>query len=152
MIRFERTTRIAAPLEQVFAFFSTHENLGRITPPAMRFRILESPGAKLYEGARIRYAMRIAGLPVRWTTRITLWRENEAFADLQERGPYRYWLHTHTFRAAGENEVEMHDLVEYDLPLGILGRLVAGRFVRRQLQAIFDYRAMAIRNFFASGG
>ncbi|HET7435187.1 MAG TPA: SRPBCC family protein [Thermoanaerobaculia bacterium] len=148
MIRFERTTFIAAPLAEVFAFFATHENLARITPPAMRFRIIESPGAKLFEGARIRYSMRIAGLPVRWTTRITLWRENEAFADLQERGPYRYWLHTHTFRAV-PGGVSMHDQVDYDLPLGPLGRFVAGRFVKRQLEAIFDYRAEVIQKQFS---
>ena len=139
----ERTTFIDAPLPAVFDFFSLHENLQRITPPRMRFRITSSPGPRLREGDRIEYALRVFGLPMRWTTRITLWRENEVFADLQERGPYRYWLHTHTFRAK-DGGVEMHDRVEYELPFGFLGRVLGAWVVRRQLEEIFDYRAKVL--------
>ena len=150
MTRFERTTFIAAPVARVFEFFAAPDNLGRITPPEMRFRITDGPGRPLREGDRIRYAMRVFGLPVRWTTLITIWRDGEVFADLQERGPYRYWLHTHTFREV-PGGVEMHDLVEYDLPLGLLGRLVAGRLVARQLEKIFDHRARVIGEVFETG-
>ncbi|HEY0142879.1 MAG TPA: SRPBCC family protein [Thermoanaerobaculia bacterium] len=141
--RFERTTRIAAPIADVFAFFGAPANLGRITPPEMGFRITDGPDRPLRAGDRISYRIRIMGIPIHWRTLITRWEDSVAFADLQERGPYRYWLHTHTFRDLG-NEVEMHDLVEYELPLGVLGRLFGGWFVRRQLEAIFDYRADVI--------
>jgi ligand-binding SRPBCC domain-containing protein len=139
----ERTTFIAAPLAEVFDFFSVHENLQRITPPKMRFRITASPGPRLKQGDRIEYAMKFFGVPLRWTTLITIWRENEAFADLQERGPFRYWLHTHTFRAK-DGGVEMHDRIDYQLPLGVLGRLFGAWLVRQQLEAIFDYRGEAL--------
>ena len=109
----------------------------------MRFRILDSPGRRLREGDRIRYSIRVMGLPIRWTTRIVQWRENESFADVQERGPYRYWHHTHTFREVAGG-VEMRDLVEYELPFGVIGDLFGGWLVRRQLRAIFDYRASAV--------
>ena len=146
-MRFERTTFIAAPVKRVFEFFEAPENLARITPPEMRFRIIDGPARNLREGDRIRYALRVFGLPIRWTTHITIWRDGEVFADLQERGPYRYWLHTHTFREV-PGGVEMHDAVEYELPLGFLGRLVAGRLVARQLERIFDHRAKVIREVF----
>lgn len=151
---FERTTRIEAPLSDVFSFFSLHENLQRITPEQMRFRITKSPGARLKEGDRIEYKLRFLGIPLRWTTLITRFRENEVFADLQERGPFRYWLHTHTFRAvrdgAEHRAVEMHDRVEYELPLGLLGRLFGAHLVARQLRAVFEFRANAIRAAFPS--
>jgi len=145
--RFTRVTRIAAPIDEIFAFFEAPANLGRITPPSMRFRIAHGPTQRLREGDRIQYVFRIFGIPMRWTTHITLWRDGEAFADLQERGPYRYWLHTHTFRQDGA-EVEMTDVVEYELPFGLLGRLVGGRLVARQLEAIFSYRASVIAEVF----
>jgi ligand-binding SRPBCC domain-containing protein len=145
---FEQTTVIRAPLAQVFTFFSAPQNLARLTPPKMRFRITNGPGRALREGDLIDYEIRILGIPLHWRTRVTAWRENEMFADVQERGPYRKWLHTHTFRevAAG---VEMHDRVEYEVPLGWLGQLAAGWWVTREVQAIFAYREQAIAQIFA---
>ncbi|HEX7829742.1 MAG TPA: SRPBCC family protein [Thermoanaerobaculia bacterium] len=143
----ERTTFIDAPIADVFDFFSLPENLGRITPPQMRFRILRGPNRRLREGDNIQYSMRVFGIPLRWTTRIALWRDGDAFADLQESGPYRYWLHTHTFREV-DGRVEMHDRVEYELPFGFLGRLFGTPLVRSQLESIFAFRAKAIHDIF----
>ena len=140
---FERTTTIAAPLPRVFDFFAQPGNLARITPPSTRFRIVAGPGRRLREGDRIEYALRVFGLPFCWTSRIEAWRENESFADVQERGPYKSWRHTHSFRATAEG-TEMHDRVEYELPFGVLGTLVAGRLVARKLEAIFDFRSRAV--------
>jgi ligand-binding SRPBCC domain-containing protein len=144
----ERTTILRAPLADVFRFFSDTRNLARITPPSMHFRVLSAPDRPLREGDRTRYQLRVAGVPVSWTTLITECRENEAFTDEQERGPYRLWRHTHSFRELEPGVVEMHDRVEYELPLGILGRFAAGWFVRRQLREVFDHRAAAIRDLF----
>lgn len=142
-----RTTFIRAPLPEVFTFFSDPQNLARITPEKMGFEIVAAPDRSLRAGDRIEYRIRILGVPLRWTTLITRWEENVAFADLQERGPYRRWLHTHSFRAV-DGGVEMGDVVEYELPLGLLGRLAAGWMVRRQLRTIFDHRAAAIEGYF----
>ena len=140
---FERTTFLPAPLPRVFDFFAQPANLARITPPSARFRIVAGPGRRLREGDRVDYALRVFGLPFRWRSRIEAWRENESFADVQGRGPYKSWRHTHTFREV-DGGVEMHDVVEYELPFGLLGRLVAERLVRRELEKIFDYRGEAV--------
>jgi ligand-binding SRPBCC domain-containing protein len=142
--RFERTTFLPARLDRVFEFFGAPENLGRITPASMHFRITRGPDRRLREGDRIEYSLRVFGLPMRWKTHITMWRDGEVFADFQERGPYKYWLHTHRFREV-EGGVEMHDAVDYELPLGWLGELIAGKLVRRELNRIFDFRAQAVR-------
>lgn len=144
---FEKTTTIVAPLAEVFRFFAEPGNLARITPPQMRFRVTNGPGRPLRAGDRIEYEMRILGIPVRWRTLINSWRENESFSDLQERGPYRSWLHTHTFRAVAGG-VEMRDHVDYELSLGWIGRLAAGWWVRRELARIFAYRESVIRKAF----
>ena len=146
----ERLTTVEAPLERVFQFFSDPRNLGKITPPAMGFQIVSAPDRALREGDRIEYKIKVLGVPLRWVTLITSWRENESFSDFQEKGPYRRWLHTHTFRAVGGG-TEMRDRVEYELPLGWAGELAAGWFIRLQLRGIFDYRAKAIHAEFGGG-
>jgi ligand-binding SRPBCC domain-containing protein len=147
---FRSQTFIAAALPDVFAFFSDPANLGRITPPKMRFTITKAPAGALAAGARIDYRIRIFGLPMNWTTLIDTWRENESFSDVQERGPYRYWHHVHTFKAI-KGGVEMHDDVTYELPLGWLGELFGGWIVERQVQKIFAYRAAVIQEVFGGG-
>ena len=136
-------------MPDVFRFFSDPGNLARLTPPEMGFQIVDAPDRPLRAGDRIRYRIRIFGISLGWTTLITRWEENVAFADLQERGPYRRWLHTHTFRAVKDG-VEMQDVVDYQLPLGLLGRIVAGKMVRHQLRTIFDYRETAIAGYFSA--
>jgi ligand-binding SRPBCC domain-containing protein len=131
----------------VFAFFSDPANLGRITPEWLRFRIAGEPPANLSEGSRIEYRIRWGLASLRWVTRIARWIPGAEFQDVQERGPYRTWVHTHRFLERGRI-VLMQDHVDYELPFGILGRLAHGLRVRRQLEEIFDYRRRAIRRLF----
>ncbi|MBM4193756.1 MAG: SRPBCC family protein [Gemmatimonadetes bacterium] len=143
-----RTQVVAQDLASVFAFFKDPHNLEAITPPWLRFRILMASDATVRAGTRIRYALRILGVPVQWESAITHYEENRAFADEQVVGPYRSWYHRHEFREV-PGGVEIVDHVTYALPFGPLGRLVHALVVRHQLRAIFDYRAKRIRERFA---
>lgn len=142
-----RETFVTAPLSRVFEFFAAPENLARITPARMGFEILSAPEGPLGEGARISYRIRAFGIPLKWTTLITSWVPNVSFSDLQERGPYKYWMHVHTFEEMAGG-VEMVDSVEYELPLGWLGR-IAAPLVARELGRIFDHRRAVIREMFS---
>jgi len=141
-----RVTRIHAPIGEVFAFFSDGNNLARITPKKMRIQFVELP-RQMGAGARVRYRVRVFGIPLNWTSRFTEWKENECFADAQERGPFRRFEHTHAFREV-DGEVEMTDHVDYELPFGRLGKYVAGWPVKRELERLFDYRSKVIAEIF----
>jgi ligand-binding SRPBCC domain-containing protein len=140
--RFHAELQVPLPRAAVFEFFSRAENLERITPPWLRFRIETAP-ARIERGARIAYSLRLHGLPIRWLTEIEAWEPPHRFVDLQLRGPYRLWRHTHTFEEA-EGGTRMLDDVEYALPLGPLGDLAHG-FVARDVRRIFEYRASQVR-------
>ena len=139
----ERTQHLPQPPAEAFAFFSDALNLERITPPWLRFRVLRPESIEMGPGALIEYRLRLHLVPVRWLTRIEVWEPGRRFVDMQLRGPYRRWVHTHTFEPSGDGTL-MRDVVEYELPLGPIGALARQAFVRRDLERIFDFRREAV--------
>jgi len=146
----EREQWIERPLAETFAFFARAENLGRITPPWLHFRIRSPLPIQMRVGARIDYTIRLGGVPLRWRTRIVAWEPERHFVDVQERGPYALWEHTHAFEARASG-VRMTDRVRYALPFGPLGRAAHAIAVRAALTRIFDYRFERVRALLDGG-
>jgi len=146
---FEAEQRLPYPVERVFAFFARAENLERITPPELRFRIATPIPTALAAGARIDYRLSLFAIPFAWRSVITEWDPPRAFTDEQVKGPYALWIHRHTFEPDSGGTV-IRDHVRYKLPLGAWGDL-AHPLVRRQLARIFDYRRRAVDAAFPKG-
>ncbi|MFZ1615984.1 MAG: SRPBCC family protein [Flavobacteriales bacterium] len=147
----ERHQVLPIPLQQAWDFFSDPNNLSRITPPEMGFVIREPrPKPPTHAGQRITYTVRpVLGIPLTWVTLITVAEAPHRFVDTQEKGPYAYWHHTHTFEES-EGGTVMRDLVEYELPLGVLGELAHRIFVKDQLDGIFKHRERVLQELFPS--
>lgn len=140
---FERLQRVPVAPGEAFCFFADPWNLEAITPPWLRFRIVEAP-PRLERGSHVRYRLRLFGLPIRWHTEIVDWRPPRSFTDLQLSGPYPLWEHTHRLSpAAGGTEI--YDLVRYRTPGGPLAPLARKLAVAGWLEDIFDYRAARLR-------
>jgi ligand-binding SRPBCC domain-containing protein len=151
MITHDLHARMELPLGRraVFAFFADAENLERITPPELRFEILTPRPIQIEAGTLIDYRLRLFGVPFRWRTRINRFEPEILFVDEQIRGPYRSFVHTHTFRDI-PGGTEILDHVRWALPLQPFGE-VARPLVRRQLEHIFRHRERAIREILAPG-
>ena len=132
------------PLSAVFEFFSRAENLERITPPWMHFRILTPPPIEMKPGATIGYALRVHEFPLRWLTEIERWNPPHQFIDVQAKGPYKFWRHTHRFSEI-DGGTSIVDDVQYALPFGPLGWLVHRLQVARDLSRVFDYREQQVQ-------
>lgn len=128
-----------APLEAVFAFFSDPANLSKLTPPAMGMRLLTPPPWTMGRGSVFDYHVSIAGWPVRWTAYIAEFEPPLRFVDLQLKGPYAYWHHTHTFEGRGRRTA-IGDRIVYAMPFGPLGRAAHRLFARHQIESLFAYR------------
>jgi ligand-binding SRPBCC domain-containing protein len=147
----QREQYVPRPIDDVFAFFSDARNLEAITPPWLGFRILSPGPLVMRPGTRIDYQIRLRGWPLRWVTGIQTWEPPHEFADVQLRGPYRRWHHTHQFEPVNGGTL-VRDEVRYALRFGPLGRLAHAWIVRSDLEAIFEYRALRLTELFGPRG
>jgi ligand-binding SRPBCC domain-containing protein len=136
-----RTQQLPISMGTAWEFFSSPKNLKEITPEHLNFKILSNSNSeKMYAGQIITYKVTpLLGIPIFWMTEIKQVKHHEYFIDEQRFGPYALWHHAHFFKPI-EGGVEMTDLVNYKLPLGFLGNIAHGLFVKKQLEHIFDYR------------
>jgi ligand-binding SRPBCC domain-containing protein len=142
---------VPVPLEQAFAFFSDARNLERITPDFLRFAVTRMSTPELGAGTTIDYRLRLHGLPVSWRSRIEEWSPPHRFVDVQVRGPYASWHHTHELEEVAGGTL-VRDRVRYRVPLGALGDLVAGGFVARDVERIFAHRHASLARLLGNGG
>jgi len=136
IFRLRTELRVAQRIEEVFEFFSDAHNLESITPPWLRLRVLTPRPIDMGVGARIRYQFRLRGVPARWDSEITAWEPPFRFVDEQRGGPFRRWVHEHTF-IADRGQTIARDDVCYAVPGG---RLLHNLFVRKDLERLFSYR------------
>lgn len=144
------TQHLPISLEEAWDFFSSPNNLQKITPPDMGFIITsdKKDGEKMYAGQIITYILKpMLGIPVKWMTEITHVKDGEYFIDEQRFGPYKLWHHRHSFKKTATG-VEMHDEVNYVLPFGILGTIAHKLFIRKRVEEIFTYRTKVVEKLF----
>ncbi|MBS1518561.1 MAG: SRPBCC family protein [Bacteroidetes bacterium] len=143
----EKKTVIKRPVEEVFDFFTKAENLNKITPPFLGFKILTPLPVEMKKGALIDYVIRLNGIPMKWKTEITKWEPPYKFEDTQIKGPYKIWIHEHKFEPSG-NDTLMTDTVNYFSRGGILEFIPHNLIVKNKVKEIFDYREKTFAELF----
>lgn len=145
--RFSSAIWIPVPVEKAFAFFSKAENLNKLTPPWLHFEILTELPVEMRNGTLLDYRLKLHGIPVKWKTQIVQWNPPFQFVDLQLRGPYRKWVHTHTF-VEKDNGTVVEDLVNYSVPGFFLEPLIHKYFIEPDISRIFEYRRSQLSEIF----
>lgn len=145
---FHRKQNLPISIEKAWAFLSSPKNLKTITPDYMSFDILSGAEKPMFAGQIIQYIVTpILGIKTKWVTEITHVKENEYFVDEQRFGPYALWHHKHFIKEI-DGGVEMEDIIDYKVPMGILGQLVHPILVKPKLEEIFKYRQKKLIELF----
>lgn len=136
-------------LSACWDFFSSPANLKVLTPEHLDFNITNlNDSKKMYPGQIITYTIRpILNIPIEWVTEITQAQQPDYFIDEQRFGPYKFWYHEHRFNAIA-NGVEMIDTIYYQLPCGILGKILNSIKIKHDIECIFSYRKAKLEKMF----
>jgi ligand-binding SRPBCC domain-containing protein len=145
----EYKTFLPLGIEEAWDFFSSPRNLAKITPEHMGFIITSNfNDEKMYPGMLITYKVSpLLGIQMDWCTEITHVLDGKYFVDEQRFGPYSMWHHQHHFKVV-EGGIEMTDIVNYAIPLGILGRMMNSIMISNEIEKIFTYREKKIAELF----
>lgn len=131
-------------MTEAWEFFSNPLNLSKITPPWLNLKVTSDIPRNMYQGMIITYRIKpMAFMPTRWISEITHVKTPTYFVDEQRLGPFRFWHHQHLFKEVAR-DVEIQDIVHYDMPLGPIGEMVHAISVRKRVEAIFDFRKKAL--------
>jgi len=132
----------------VFAWHQSPGALERLIPPWERVKVERAP-ASLADGEVAVLVMSMGPLRLRWVARhrgfIDRGEHGGEFTDEQVSGPFSSWVHRHLIRATGSRTCLLEDRIDYRLPGGPVGELLAGWHIRRKLRRMFEYRHAATR-------
>lgn len=138
---------VSSPVDEVFGFFAKAENLNLITPPDLKFNILTPLPIEMKKGTLIDYRIKLGGFSFKWKTEITNWNPPFSFTDTQLKGPYRIWVHEHTFESQNGKTI-VKDKVTYLPPGYIAEPFINSLFVKHRLEKIFEFRRQKISEYF----
>tara|TARA_B100000768_G_C11282453_1_gene379440 strand:- start:1464 stop:1931 length:468 start_codon:yes stop_codon:yes gene_type:complete len=145
---FHRKQKLPITLNEAWEFLSNPRNLSTLTPKEMNFTIISNDDKPMYAGQVIQYSVTpIAGIKAKWISEITHLVDGKYFVDLQLYGPYAFWHHKHFIHEI-DGGVEMEDIIDYKVPLGILGQIVHPFLVKPKLEEIFRYRQKKLIEIF----
>ncbi len=150
MQRYERSIVIAAPIDTVFHFHDDPGNLLRITPPEVTVEIVDVQG-DLPEGREIRLRMTQFGvLRNEICVRFMIYDPPTLLVDEQKEGPFRFWRQTRHFAETAEG-TRLTDIIEYEVPFGLLGRFADWLVIGPRVRAMFKYRQQRTKELLEQG-
>ena len=139
LLEFVARSRIDAPAEEVFRWHAEPAALDRLSPPWEPVEIIQ-PAPGIRAGDRGILRVHFGPLRIRWMFEHRDYIEGRQFRDVQLSGPFRRWEHTHSMEPQGASACILTDRIQYELPLGLVGRVLGGWFVHRKLVRLFKYR------------
>ncbi len=131
---------VAAPIDEVFAFFDDPANLGRLMPPPVGIHVVRVDPSPPRAGTQIEFRYGIGPVQMSWLIRYVEYVPGARIVDDTVSGPMRRFHHTHTF-TPGRRGTWIEDRVDYHVgPDGVIGAML-DRAAGWAMRAVFIWRA-----------
>ncbi len=137
---FTYRSKMPASAEAVYRFHAEPDALERLTPPWEKSKVVARTGSIEKPGSTVTIRVTVGPFSQNWISEHVACEPNVMFRDVMRSGPFRRWEHTHRFLPETDQSSWLEDTVEYEFPLGWLGKLFGGAYTRRRLQRLFEWR------------
>ncbi|MGA4857588.1 SRPBCC family protein [Streptomyces koyangensis] len=145
MTRFELVTRIAAPVPLVFGLSLDVDAHTASTARSGERAVAGVTSGGMALGDSVTWRARHFGVAWRMTSRITAYDHPTHFVDEQTAGPFHHWWHAHHFTPDGQGGTLMRDEIDFQAPLGPLGRLAERAALDRYMPHLIRERNEHLR-------
>ncbi len=135
---FERRVLLPVSAHTAFAWHERPGAFARLAPPWDPVELLSHQGIR--DGARAEIRMSLGPFKQNWIAEHWGYVAGQQFRDVQVHGPFARFEHTHRFTAQDRDSCWLTDHIEYLPPLGIVGRWLSSRMIRKTLDRVFRYR------------
>ena len=139
---FDFSFKVEAPIKAVQEFHADTRALQRLNPPVVFVQLHRVD--PIAEGSISEFTLWMGPLPIRWRA-VHSAVGPRGFTDTQERGPLKFWRHTHQFIPVDECTTQIQEHIEYEFHSGWRGIFPRFLFGRMGLFALFTYRKLATR-------
>ena len=140
------TTLIAAPIERVFDL-SRSINLHKISTAHTHEKVVDGVmNGLINEGETVTWQAKHLYKERRFTSKITTMQRPDHFTDEMIKGDFKSFHHEHHFKAI-ENGTIMIDLVEFESPFGIIGKLFNQFYLKNYLENLLLKRNEVIKEY-----
>jgi hypothetical protein len=136
---FEWRSTVPVPVDDLAEWHVQPGAFDRLRPPWQHVRVLERSGGQ-QAGGRVVLSVDVGPVHTRWTAEIIEYEPGKRLVDVQVKGPFARWRHTHGFEPIDDGSSRLTDQVDYELPLGVTGGFLGGASVQHSLVRLFRFR------------
>lgn len=144
--QFTWSSEFAVPARELFDWHRSEEAFERLIPPWEPVEMVDRTGGIEDEGSEVVLEISpVWPIQLQWVSRHQNYVDGEQFQDVQVRGPFAHWTHTHRVESVDADRSRLVDDIEYALPLRWISHPLVGWYVDRRLRRMFTYRHRVTR-------
>ena len=145
---FSKSTLLNCGIEELFEFHRDTSNLEKVSPQNLDVKIIKMDEVPMEQGSEVELKISKFGIGIKWKIKILHLEPPNLISDLQEKGPFKHWLHNHRFEKT-ERGTLMTDEIFFMPPLGVLG-IPLVPFIKLNLNNMFEYRHKRMKEIFGN--
>jgi uncharacterized protein (TIGR01777 family) len=138
-MEYTHTTHVADDVQTTFDWHERKGSFRRLMPPWESVEEVRADPT-LEDGSERVFRFPMGPIKLQWVARHKGYNPPHAFEDDMVKGPFKSWHHVHAFVQNDDGTCRVEDRVNFSVPLGALGNLVAGRSVRKRIDRMFTAR------------